>query len=922
MQAVLEGRNTIVVLPTGFGKSLIYQVPAMIAERPTVVISPLIALMTDQQAALKRHGVPVVRLDSTLRVAERREALERIAQGGRLVILTTPETLESESARPYFAKAQPEILCIDEAHCISEWGHDFRPAYLRLGTERRFLGTPTVLALTATATPKVRDDIMRQLRLDDPLIVSAPPHRPNLRLGVELVPGNLKPEMAGRLLKRLQRPGIIYCSTTVEVDNIWVALGRARIPAARYHGKMRTEDRNLAQTRYMKPSKRLVMVATSAFGMGIDKPNIRYILHYQAPGSLEQYVQEAGRAGRDGHTSHCTFLFDEADLRTQDHLQKQSRANARQLMRVAKALKAWIDDGKVVNSADLALSAEVPASTCRSLCAQLEEVGLIEMNDAREYRSLVPPEDLLQGAKDLAGRFETMRIEDAKRLAAVKDYALTEECRSVFIRKYFGEDDPPTCGKCDRCRVNRQHQQIMDRFEKSIEDPNGEEKPSKRNKRRRRRRRGGGGQDQAELGAPAQSGEGAAPPRAAARQDATGSQGDGYIGDEYDPFDFLGGGFGDDDGPEIDIDMNGPAVPAWDPKPEEEVADRIAPLVRKRREKGATRAASAVEPPAFGASLAERVEPRRTASSLSARRGPAEGGRDRGRRGPGRPSASPPTVASLRTVVEFTPEARPATYSAGGFASHNRDSERSSRPGSGRGGEPRRGRERDRGRDRRPRDGRPEDPRGPRRPDRSRPPVGEARPTIAAETATERPKQALPEQISAPPDGSWTAVAAEQRVAPTLRKSRAKRDAPSEAAQVEGASVVSEAGTEVKAAKVTKKAAAKKPAAKKAVAKKTAKKVTAKKVAKKAASVEPPAAAEASPKKTVKPAAKKTVAKKATKKVSESASAAPAAKVTKKVAAKKPAAKKTVVKEAAPKKSAAKKTAKKTTKKAAPKKEA
>jgi ATP-dependent DNA helicase RecQ len=498
MEAVLQGKDTLVVLPTGFGKSLIYQVPAMLLDRPTIVVSPLIALMADQEQSLKRRGVPVVRIDSTLKVAEKREALERVAAGGRLVVLTTPESLESEKTRPFFAQANPAILCVDEAHCISEWGHDFRPAYLRLGTERRFLGSPTVLALTATATPKVRDDVSARLRLQDPVLVTAPPHRDNLRLGVEQVPGNLKPEAAGRLLKRLQRPGIVYCSTTVEVDNIWLALNKARIPAARYHGKMKTEERSTAQKRYMKPSKRLVMVATSAFGMGIDKPNIRYILHYQAPGSLEQYVQEAGRAGRDGLPSHCTFLFDEADLRVQDHLQKQSRANARQLMRVAQALKAWAADNRPVNAADLALSAEVPATTCRSLCAQLEEVGLVELDEERRYVVQVGPEELIQGAEDLAGRFETLRTEDVRRLAAVKEYAQTEECRSVFIRRYFGEDDPPECGKCDRCRAKRHHAQTLAKFSRSADAiVEGEEPEGGKRKRRRRRRKKGGDRQQA-----------------------------------------------------------------------------------------------------------------------------------------------------------------------------------------------------------------------------------------------------------------------------------------------------------------------------------------------------------------------------------------------------------------------------------------
>ena len=341
MLAVLNGRDALVALPTGFGKSLIYQVPAMIFDRPTIVISPLIALMADQERALKRCGVPVVALHSRLRAAERRTALERLKKGGRLVVLTTPETLESAATGPLFQRARPALLCIDEAHCISEWGHDFRPAYLRLGDARKRLGNPPALALTATATPRVREDIAERLRLHNPRVIVAPAHRENLRLTVDIVPGSEKFPAAARRIKRLQRPGIIYCATTTAVDEVSGALGRARIPVTRYHGKMRAADRDAAQRQFMNPSRRQIMVATTAFGMGIDKPNIRYILHYQTPGSLEQYVQEIGRAGRDGRPAHCILLFDPADLAIQEHLQALSRPSVRHLERLEDALTAW-----------------------------------------------------------------------------------------------------------------------------------------------------------------------------------------------------------------------------------------------------------------------------------------------------------------------------------------------------------------------------------------------------------------------------------------------------------------------------------------------------------------------------------------------------------------------------------------------------
>ncbi len=487
---VLEGRDTLVVLPTGYGKSIIYQIPGLLVDRPVLVVSPLIALMRDQERSLRVKHVPVVRFDSTLKATTRRQTLDRIKKGGRLIVLITPETFHNVEARDAIAASKPGILCVDEAHCVSEWGHDFRPSYLRLGAERKALEIPQVLGLTATATPHVRADVSARLGMRDPAVITAPPHRANLRLSVEIAPGNLKLERTGKLIRRLDRPGVIYCSTTKAVDEIYAALRRAQIPVARYHGKMKTSERTAEQKRYMKAGKRLVMVATNAFGMGIDKPDIRYILHYQAPGSLEQYVQEAGRAGRDGKPSDCVLLFDPADLDIQEYLQKQGRPSPYQLRRVGNALAEWAAVERPVSTKDLAFSAQVPQTTTLSLCAQLEEAGLVTLGEERKWRANVEPDALRSGGEDLAARFETKRREDARRLQAVADYAHTEMCRSVFIRKWFGEENPPRCGKCDRCkerqRLETQVSRAVRRAEAAAE---GEAPPPERPRRKRSRRR-------------------------------------------------------------------------------------------------------------------------------------------------------------------------------------------------------------------------------------------------------------------------------------------------------------------------------------------------------------------------------------------------------------------------------------------------
>jgi ATP-dependent DNA helicase RecQ len=455
MVAILEGRDALVALPTGFGKSLIYQVPAMILERPTIVVSPLIALMADQERALKSRSVPVVVLHSRLRLTERRAALDQLEGSGRLIVLTTPETLESPVTAPCFERARPALLCVDEAHCISEWGHDFRPSYLRLGAARERLGNPLALALAATATPRVRGDIAERLRLRDPIVLIAPAHRENLRLTVEIMPGPAKFGAAGRRIRTLRRPGIIYCATTAAVDQLAGALQRARIPVVRYHGKMRAIDRTAAQRRFMRPARRLIMVATSAFGMGIDKPNIRYIVHYQAPGSLEQYVQEIGRAGRDGRLSHCILLFDAADLDIQERLQALSRPAVWHLERLQTALTAWATEHRAPTAAALAYSAGVPARIGEVLLSDLEQAGLVQRDQEGRIVVVAPLEIFRAGARDLVAKLKTFRYEGERRLRAVADYAQSEECRSVFLRRYFGEDDPPRCGTCDRCRASR-----------------------------------------------------------------------------------------------------------------------------------------------------------------------------------------------------------------------------------------------------------------------------------------------------------------------------------------------------------------------------------------------------------------------------------------------------------------------------------
>ena len=452
--AVLSGRDVLLVLPTGGGKSLCYQLPSLLLPRPTVVVSPLLALLEDQFLKLQQLGVPTVRLDSTVGVADRRAALARIAAGGSILVLTTPETLAGDELGALLAKSPPGLVAVDEAHCISEWGHDFRPAYLALGQRLAGLRAGQILALTATATPPVRDDIVRYLGLREPEIIVASPHRHNLMFSVRDLRGDEKLRHLAKLARRLPRPGIVYCSTTKMVDDVWLGLRLIKVPCARYHGKMTDKERSEHQARFMKKGKRIVMVATSAFGLGIDKPDIRYIVHYQAPASLERYLQEAGRAGRDGHAARCMLLFDESDLQIQEHLLALSRLSPSLLGRFGRALAAWAGEERDANIEELALSAGVSQRAASSLVTTLVEAGICERVENRRVHATGPLDTLVERVEGLRSRFEVLRREDARRMRAVVEYASEPECRSVALRRYFGDTDPTPCGRCDLCRTH------------------------------------------------------------------------------------------------------------------------------------------------------------------------------------------------------------------------------------------------------------------------------------------------------------------------------------------------------------------------------------------------------------------------------------------------------------------------------------
>ncbi len=447
----LAGRDVLMILPTGFGKSACYQVPSMVLPKPVLVISPLRALLRDQHEKLLERDVPCVRLDGTVRGRARKAALARVTEGGSLLVMTTPETLDAMDTREALAKSGIGLVAIDEAHCLSEWGHDFRPAYLRMGARLSVLGSPPLLALTATATPRVRTAIVSSLRMREPRVVASSPHRSNLAFEVLRCDEDVRGRVLIRLARRLRRPGIVYCATRREVDLVYTLLRRFGMPAYRYHGGMTVKERNAQQAHFMRRGHRTVMIATSAFGLGIDKPDIRYILHYQSPASLEQYVQEAGRGGRDGRKANCILLHDPSDRSIHEALLARSRVRSDQLYRIGRALAAWSDERRSPSLEALALSAELGPRTASALLSPIEEAGLIRWDDS-EICVTAPEGSIEEGVRGLAGRFETLRSQDSRRLDAIEEYVQVSECRAVFLRGYFGEEAEAPCGLCDVCR--------------------------------------------------------------------------------------------------------------------------------------------------------------------------------------------------------------------------------------------------------------------------------------------------------------------------------------------------------------------------------------------------------------------------------------------------------------------------------------